>query len=67
MQLPKRPSVRQWWKVAGLAGVMGIAATGALAVRAERKRNAYTPDEVRSRLHERYTQAYAREGRSPSP
>ena len=47
------------WKLAGLAGVVGVAATGAVAVRAERQRRAYTPDEVRDRLHERYAQATA--------
>lgn len=50
---------RQWWKLVGLAGVVGVAATGAVAVRAERKRRSYTPDEVRSVLHERYAQATA--------
>lgn len=50
---------RQWWKLVGLAGVVGVAATGAVAVRAERKRRRYTPDEVRSVLHERYAQATA--------
>lgn len=50
---------RHLWKLVGLAGVVGVAATGALAVRAERKRRAYTPDEVRARLHARYAQATA--------
>lgn len=49
------------WKLVGLAGVMGVAATGALAVRNERARRAYSPDEIRSVLHERYTQAYAKQ------
>ncbi len=44
----------KWWKVAGLAGVVGVAATGVLVVRAERRRRAYTPDEIRSRLRERH-------------
>lgn len=43
----------RWWKVIGLAGVVGIAATGVVVARAERRRRAYTPDEIRSRLHER--------------
>jgi len=43
----------RWWKVLGLASVVGVAATGVVTVRAERERRAYTPDEVRSRLHER--------------
>lgn len=41
------------WKIIGLAGLAGVAATGAAVVRTERRRRAYTPDEVRSRLHER--------------
>ena len=48
------------WKLVGLAGAMGVAATGVLAIRNERARRAYSPDEIRSVLHERYTQAYAR-------
>jgi hypothetical protein len=39
--------------------MVGVAATGVVAVRADRQRKAYTPDEVRTRLHERYTRAYA--------
>ncbi len=42
-----------WWKVIGLAGMAGVAATGVKVSRDERQRKAYTPDEVRSRLHER--------------
>ncbi|MCJ0902685.1 hypothetical protein B2J88_18855 [Rhodococcus sp. SRB_17] len=49
------------WKLVGLAGVMGVAATGVLAARNERTRRAYSPDEIRSVLHERYTQAYAKQ------
>jgi hypothetical protein len=45
------------WKLAGIAGVVGVAATGALVARSERQRRAYTPDEVRDRLHERYAKA----------
>ena len=36
-------NARSLWKLVGLAGVVGVAATGALTVRAERKRQAYTP------------------------
>lgn len=43
----------------GLAGAIGVVATGAVAVRAERKRRAYTPDEVRQRLHARLAEADA--------
>jgi hypothetical protein len=45
------------WKVLGLAGVVGVAATGAVVTRAERKRQAYTPDEIRERLHSRVAEA----------
>jgi hypothetical protein len=43
----------RWWKALGLAGMAGVAATGVIAVRNERRRRAYTPEEVRARLHER--------------
>ena len=43
----------RWWKVVGLAGLAGVAATGVVVARAERRRRAYTPDEVRARLHQR--------------
>lgn len=52
--------MRSWWKLLGVAGLVGVAATGAAIARAERKRRDYTPDEVRSRLHERYAQAQQR-------
>ena len=42
-----------WWKVVGLAGLAGVAATGVKISRDERQRKAYTPDEIRSRLHAR--------------
>jgi len=41
------------WKIIGLAGLTGVAAGSAVLVRNERQRRAYTPDDVRSRLHER--------------
>jgi hypothetical protein len=49
----------RWWKVVGLAGLAGVAATGAVVARAERKRRAYSPDEVRDRLHQRVAEAAA--------
>lgn len=58
------PRGRQWLKVLGIAGVVGVAATGALAARGERRRRAYTPEEIRERLHRRYARVQAaREGR----
>ncbi len=41
------------WKALGLAGFAGIAATGAILVRDERRRAKLTPEQVRDRLHER--------------
>jgi hypothetical protein len=42
------------WKLLGLAGLAGVAATGAVLARSERQRRAYTPDDVRARLHEKH-------------
>ena len=47
----------RWWKVAGLAGLAGVAATGVVIARAERRRRAYTPEEVRERLHARLAES----------
>lgn len=47
----------RWWKIVGLAGLAGVAATGVAVARAERKRRAYTPDEVRARLHARVAES----------
>ena len=43
----------------GLAGLAGVAATGAVVARAERKRRQYTPDEIRDRLHRRVAEVTA--------
>lgn len=48
-----------WWKWLGLAGVVGVAVTGAAVARQKRVRRAYTPDEVRDRLHARHAAAEA--------
>ena len=42
------------WKWLGLAGLAGVAATGAVVARQERNRRAYTPEEVRATLHKRF-------------
>ncbi|MFC7550138.1 hypothetical protein [Plantactinospora sp. GCM10030261] len=47
----------RWWKVLGLASFVGVAATGVVIARAERKRRAYTPDEIHARLRERHAEA----------
>jgi hypothetical protein len=45
------------WKIVGLAGLAGVAATGVVVARSERRRRAYTPDEVRAKLRERVAAA----------
>ena len=41
------------WKVLGLAGLAGVAASGAIIARDQRQRAQLSPEEVRDRLHER--------------
>ena len=43
----------RWAKVLGVAAFAGVAATGAVIIRDQRRRRAYTPAEVRERLHAR--------------
>ena len=43
-------------KLLGVAGIAGVAATGAVLVRHERARRAYSPEEVRARLQGRVAQ-----------
>lgn len=45
--------MRSVWKWLGLAGAAGVVAGGVLVARDQRKRRAYTADEVRNRLHQR--------------
>lgn len=47
----------RWWKVLGLAGFAGVAATGVVIAQAERQRRAYTPEQIRERLHDRLAEA----------
>jgi hypothetical protein len=55
------------WKLLGLAGLAGVAATGAVLVRNERQRRAYTPDDVRARLHARHEALEATPEPAPEP
>jgi hypothetical protein len=54
----------RWLKVLGLAAFAGVAATGVVIARDQRRRNAYTPDEVRDRLHARLAE---NPGTRPAP
>jgi hypothetical protein len=51
--------MRNIWKWIGLAGVAGVVAGGALVVRDQRKRRAYTADEIRAKLHQRLAESDA--------
>ena len=50
------------WKALGLAGLAGVAASGAIIARDQRRRAHLGPDEVRARLHERLAEAEPEEG-----
>jgi hypothetical protein len=54
-------------KLLGLAGLAGVAATGAVLARNERQRRAYSPDDVRARLHERHAGIEAVPEPTPTP
>ena len=45
------------WKLVGLAGLAGVAATGLLVKRNRRPQSDLTPDELRERLHQRLAEA----------
>jgi hypothetical protein len=49
--------MRTIWKLLGLAGIVGVAAGGVLVARDQRRRRAYTSDEIRARLHQRLSEA----------
>jgi len=49
--------MRSVWRWIGLAGVVGVAAGGVLIARDQRRRNAYTPEDIRTRLHDRVAES----------
>jgi hypothetical protein len=49
--------MRSIWKWVGLAGVAGVVAGGVLVARDQRRRNSYTPQDIRARLHKRVAEA----------
>ena len=51
------------WKVLGIAGLTGVAATGAIIAREQRKRAQVTPDDVRRQLHQRLADLESTSGR----
>jgi len=54
---PKLTTVRNMSKWIGLAGLVGVAAAGVLVARDQRRRNSYTPDQIRTRLHQRLNES----------
>jgi hypothetical protein len=49
--------MRGIWKWIGLASVAGVVAGGMLVARDQRRRNSYTPEDIRARLHQRVAEA----------
>jgi hypothetical protein len=58
--------MRMRWKLLGLAGVAGVAATGVVVARKRREHQDMTPDELRDRLHSRLADISPEDGDSPS-
>jgi len=54
------------WKLLGLAGVAGVAATGVIVARKNRIQSEYTPDEIRERLRRRVAEV-TRHGDGATP
>jgi hypothetical protein len=56
------------WKLVGLAGLAGVAATGVVVARKRRDQRDYDPDELRARLHDRLAEAGVKgDGRAGAP
>jgi hypothetical protein len=54
------------WKIVGLAGVAGVAATtGVVVARKRREHEEYDPDELRGKLHDRLAAVEQAEGEAP--
>jgi hypothetical protein len=49
--------VRVPWKLIGVAGLAGVAATGVAVARRRRAHQEYDPDELRAKLHQRLAEA----------
>jgi len=53
------------WKLLGLAGLAGVAATGVVVARRRRAQREYEPDELRERLHRRLAEVDGGDGAGP--
>jgi hypothetical protein len=59
--------VRVPWKLIGVAGLAGVAATGVVVTRRRRAQQDYDPDELRARLHRRLDEAATGGPQRPAP
>ena len=57
--------MRPNWKLVGLAGLAGVAATGVVVARHRRAHKEYDPDELRERLHRRLADSERRPAAAP--
>ena len=57
----------RWQKVLGVAAFAGVAATGAVIIRDQRRRRAYTPEQVKDCLHARLAQSAGAAGEPAVP
>jgi hypothetical protein len=55
------------WKLLGLAGAAGVAATGAVVARKTRIQSDYEPDEIRDRLRSRLAEPGSDGGTATPP
>jgi hypothetical protein len=53
------------WKLVGLAGIAGVAATGVVIARRRRPQREYDPEELRERLHRRLAEVPPPAGQQP--
>ena len=58
--------MRMRWKLLGLAGVAGVAATGVVVARKRREHQDLDPDELRERLHSRLAEISPEDGDRPA-
>ena len=54
------------WKLIGLAGLAGVAATGVVVARQRRAQRDYDPEELRDRLHRRVAEIEAGAAADPN-
>ena len=62
----RRGAMRPSWKLLGLAGIAGVAATGVLVARSRRAHRELEPDELRERLHSRLAEVAPDASATPS-